>query len=83
MMSKKRFLKKRLKRVLKMEQKEHKEIAEIINSISVKCMHIEDLTKKLADYFERKDKQYTGQFAGEKPPAGFNRKQFLKDCGVQ
>ncbi len=36
-----------------------------------------------ADYFEKEDKKYTGQFAGQKPPAGFNREQFLEWCGVK
>lgn len=66
-----------------MNQKDYKKIAEIIKarivvfSGKVRLINKIDLIKELADYFEEDDRVYSGNVDVE-----FNRRQFLKDCGV-
>ncbi len=40
-----------------------------------------ELANKLADYFEREDPIIL--WGKEKYPVGFNKQQFLKECGVE
>ncbi len=72
-----------------MEQKNHKEIARIIEKFEFDFegtdqSNRDKLCNKLADYFE---KPKTGKrikvVLGKNTNSEFNREQFLKDCGVQ
>lgn len=66
-----------------MNEKDYKEIAEIINSVEYDLVQDKiDLVKKFAHHFEKKDKGYYDHYK-QKTIEGFNRKQFLKDCGVE
>ena len=74
-----------------MNQKDYGAIAEIINKHFV-CGFIGDGTvhgsgcrkckvvNDLADYFEKED---TAEYGEHLDYPGFNREQFLKDCGVE
>ncbi len=73
-----------------MNQKDYKAIVEIIieesqipKGYETEWLHKTAFVLKLTDYFEREDEKYIEQFKGQKPPKGFNREQFLKDCGVK
>lgn len=66
-----------------MEEKDYKAISEIIR-INIGGMkdwkRIQKLTNDLANYFERESSCITkGNY---KTHNNFNRKQFLKDCGI-
>ena len=63
-----------------MNKKDYREIAGIIKDFTT-CTYKKDLVNNLSDYFEKEDPiVYWGK---EKHPEGFNRKQFLKDCGAE
>ena len=68
-----------------MDQKDYKEIAKIINQycngyqMPINYPARVDLANDLADYFEKEKKHKIDLIAGD----GFNKKQFLKDCGVK
>ena len=72
---------------MKMNQKDYKEIARIIKDSTVNFINkatINVITHRLADYFERKDRKNKGRPISKKKFYfdDFNKKQFLKDCGV-
>ena len=66
-----------------MNQKDYKEIAGIINydfkmiQEAKEYYRVEHMIKRLADYFEKEDYDKT------RIRIGFNRQQFLKDCGMK
>ena len=63
-----------------MIQKNYKEIAEIIKiekGFGSTKKDLYGLVIKLADYFEKENPPFTQYFK----KSGFDRKQFLKDCG--
>lgn len=75
-----------------MEQKDYEEIARIINQATyTKYGQLDGdisrnhLVEKLADYFERERNEEIDKFSQLdcNCPSPFNRKQFLKDCGVE
>ncbi len=82
-----------------MNQKDYKEIAKIINkaqliehtfpALTVIVIRREEIVNELADYFERALKERyeackkLGLSASRVDKCKFNRKQFLKDCGVE
>ncbi len=69
-----------------MNQKDYNEIAGIINTVAIKGDSAwVNLVSELAQYFEREAQAH---FEGKREPVDvnrieFNRKQFLKDCGVE
>jgi len=78
-----------------MEQRNYKEIAEIIKSVDSgelgEFAQGESYAKKmialkLADYFEKEDLELCAKISYEENKSNvlpsFDRKQFLKDCGV-
>jgi len=73
-----------------MNQKDYKEIGKIIRKWSEysPCYSpksiCEDISKDLANYFERESKENINKFSqlDSNCPSPFNREQFLKDCGV-
>ena len=72
-----------------MNQKDYKEIAKIIKKIRYipnawEVPLTKDIAKELADYFEKESNVMSGK--GEiisTTTEQFNRKRFLKDCGVE
>lgn len=70
--------------VSKMNQKDYKAIARIMkesNVLNINKKTISMVSQRLADYFE-KDKGYYDHIK-QKSVKGFNRQQFLKECGVE
>ena len=75
-----------------MKQKDYKEIADIINNIPTALtddtnsdtIQRNTLIIKLANYFEKDSDEEINKFSQLdcNCPTPFNRKQFLKDCGV-
>lgn len=76
-----------------MNSKDYKEIAKIINEVRIFnkkfgfiTADLNRLSNKLADYFEREWKKICMEKYGNHnittDKAYFNRKQFLKECGV-
>lgn len=81
-----------------MNQKDYKAIAKIMNSnlgsMSLKSQH-EHRIRRLADYFEKETecerccwtrenhKRFGCELNGKEFKPLFNKKQFLKDCGVE
>ncbi len=80
-----------------MNQKDYKEIAGIIRSpievgkdtdTTYLIYHYSLTAKHLADYFEKEDKEDLNKTEErfkeyKKKNESFNKKQFLKDCGVK
>ena len=76
----------------KMQQKDYKIIAGIINKRlalgepKVLVIALKELSKELADYFEREEQKRMRELYRNKilepEDYGFNRKQFILDCGV-
>tara|TARA_Y100000034_G_C6717607_1_gene317323 strand:+ start:51 stop:251 length:201 start_codon:yes stop_codon:yes gene_type:complete len=66
-----------------MNQKDYKEISGIIypyaNTPLIRAT-IKGLSNRLADYFERED---IVKFDNDAKKCLFDKKQFLKDCGLQ
>lgn len=61
-----------------MEQKDYKAIAKLINgNLNPIRMHM-DFINELVDYFEKENPPHISYFK----KYGFNKKQFLKDLGV-
>jgi|TARA_Y100000034_G_C6867001_1_gene395296 hypothetical protein len=80
---------KEIARIIKIEQ----ELFDVIDGEEVCIIYPEGLSNRLADYFEREDKEdikksinlsktfHSGKKVNLKPI--FNRKQFLTGCGVK
>ena len=62
-----------------MEQRDYKAIADIINQYAVNL----EMVEELADYFEKNYKNFYHCDCEVCIKDSFNRKQFLKDCGVK
>ncbi len=64
-----------------MEEKDYNEIAKIIKKFNLGRSNV---VNELADYFERENKKLLDEKHGGHKiiKDTFNRKQFLKDCGV-
>ena len=71
-----------------MDEKDYKAIAKIIKEVNDYESDDQegDIAKGLADYFEKEDAKEFMERVGRPPlPINrkFNRKQFLKDCGIE
>lgn len=72
-----------------MNEKDYKEIAKIIKKrliayagIGITSKAIKGLSLDLADYFEKSNFAYIDHCGNQLIKGRFDRKQFLKDCGV-
>ena len=71
-----------------MNQKDYKAIADVIKSVKIRRDNIDSVVYDLADYFEeeyKKDLERTEERfkAYKKKNESFERKKFLKECGVE
>ncbi len=68
-----------------MKHKNYTDIANIIKDTWDSCVKVDaprELVHKLANYFEREDIQEFGN-TGITHKGEFNKKEFLKNCGVE